>query len=550
EINGLKTKEDAVKYIAKMHTLGFPALFYFGATTDEKNSAMVIGGFSQGGTSFGNRDYYLKDDERSKSIRAEFVKTMTSMFKLVGYDEATASKKADAVLEFETKLANSSFSNVELRNPEMNYNKMTFAEMQETAKNFDWKTYFHEIGLVNPGDVDLGQVKFFTELGPTFETVSMDDLKSYLEWKVLNASAPFLSKEFVNVNFDFFGKFMSGQQEMRPRWKRVLDVVDGSLGEALGELYVAKYFPPEAKVRIKELVANIKLALGDRIKNLSWMSEATKVKALEKLDKIAVKVGYPDKWKDYTKLEISRDSYFDNMMRVRKFNYNKRLEEIGKPTDRTKWGMSPQTVNAYYNPSNNEICFPAGILQPPYFFAKGDDAVNYGGIGVVIGHEISHGFDDQGRKYDKDGNLTDWWTEQDAANFEKQAQMLVDQYDNYFVLDTFHVDGKFTLGENIGDLGGVMISLDALKKAWAKNPPAKELEGFTPMQRFFVNYATIWRGNVREKELLKRLKEDPHSPSEARVNVIVYNVDEFYGAFGIKTTDKKYRDPKDRVHIW
>ncbi len=550
EIKSLKTKEDAVKYIAKMHTLGTYVLFYFGPTTDDKNSAMTIGGFRQGGMTFGNRDYYIKEDDRSKSIRAELVKTMTAMYKLTGYDEATASAKANAVMAFETRLANSSFSNLELRNPELNYNKMSFADMQETAKGFDWKLYFKEIGLENPGDVDLGQKKFFIELGPTFEAVSMDDFKSYLEWKVLNASAPFLSKEFVDVNFEFFGKFMSGQQEMRPRWKRVLDVVDGSLGEALGELYVAKHFPPAAKVRIKELVANLRLALADRIKNLPWMSEVTKVKALEKLEKITVKVGYPDKWIDYSKLDISRDSYFDNIMKVRKFNYDRRIVEIGKPTDRTKWGMSPQTVNAYYNPSNNEICFPAGILQPPYFFAEGDDAVNYGGIGVVIGHEISHGFDDQGRKYDKDGNLTDWWTEQDATNFDKQAQVLVDQYNNYFVLDTFHVDGKFTLGENIGDLGGVMISLDACKRAWGKNAPAKELEGFTPTQRFFLNYATIWRGNIRDKELLKRLKEDPHSPSMARVNGIVYNVNEFYEAFDIKSTDKRYKDPKDRAFVW
>jgi len=550
EIKSLKTKEDAVKYVAMMHTLGSYPLFYFGPTTDDKNSAMTIGGFRQGGMTFGNRDYYLKDDERSKSIRTELLKLITKMYTLVGYDETTAEAKANAVLAFETKLANSSFSNIELRNPELNYNKMTFEEMLETAKGFDWKLYFKEIGLQNPGEIDLGQKKFFVELGPTFEGVSMDDFKSYLEWRVLNSSSAFLSKDFVDANFDFFGKFMSGQQEMRPRWKRVLDVVDGSLGEALGELYVEKHFPPSAKARIKELVANLRLALANRIKNLPWMSEATKEKALEKLEKIGVKVGYPDKWEDYSKLEISRDSYFENIMNVRKFNYNKNIVKIGKPTDRTKWGMSPQTVNAYYNPANNEICFPAGILQPPYFYADGDDAVNYGGIGVVIGHEISHGFDDQGRKYDKDGNLKDWWTEEDTKNFDERAQVLVDQYNNYFVLDTFHVDGKFTLGENIGDLGGVMISLEALKMAWGKTAPAKELEGFTPLQRFFLNYATIWRGNIRDKELLKRLKEDPHSHSNARVNGIVYNVGEFYEAFDIKTNDKRYKDTKERAFIW
>ncbi|MDD5362569.1 MAG: M13 family metallopeptidase [Ignavibacteria bacterium] len=550
DIKNLKSKTDAVKYIAFMHTMSSYPLFYFGPTTDDKNSAMTIGGFRQGGMTFGNKDYYLKDDERSKSIRAELLKLMVRLYKLIGYSDDAATAKSNAVMAFETRLAGSAFSNIELRDPDLNYNKMTFNEMLETAKGFDWKLYFKEIGLENPGDVDLGQKRFFVDLGPTFESISLEDLKSYLEWRVLNSSSTFLSKDFVDANFDFFGKFMSGQQEMRPRWKRVLDVVDGSLGEALGELYVEKHFPPNAKKRIQDLVANLRLALADRIRNLNWMSEPTKVKALEKLEKIFVKVGYPDKWEDYSKIEISKDSYFDNVMNVRRANYKKNIAEIGKPTDKTKWGMSPQTVNAYYNPANNEICFPAGILQPPYFYADGDDAVNYGGIGVVIGHEISHGFDDQGRKYDKDGNLSDWWTEQDANNFDKQAQVLIDQYNNYFVIDTFHVDGKFTLGENIGDLGGVNISLEALKKAWAKNPPEKELEGFTPIQRFFLNYATIWRGNTREQETLKRLKEDPHSPSEARVNCIVYNIPEFYEAFGVTSADKRFRSVNERAFIW
>jgi putative endopeptidase len=550
DINNLKSKEDAVKYIAYLHTISSYPLFYFGPSADNKNSSMTIGGFRQGGMTFSNKDYYLKDDDRSKGIRTELVKLMIKLYKLIGYSEEKATVKANSVLAFETKLAGSAFSNIELRNAEMNYNKMSLAELSDLSKGFDWKLYFKEIGLENPGDLDVSQKKFFADLGPTFAAVSLEDLKSYLEWRIVNSASAFLSSEFVDANFEFYGKFMSGQQEMRPRWKRVLDVVDGSLGEALGELYVEKHFPPAAKQRIKDLVANLRLALADRIRGLAWMSEETKVKALEKLEKINVKVGYPDKWEDYSKLDITKDSYFDNLMNVRRFNFKKNIVEIGKPTDKTKWGMSPQTVNAYYNPAYNEIVFPAGILQPPYFYAEGDDAVNYGGIGVVIGHEISHGFDDQGRKFDKDGNMTDWWTEQDASNFDKHAQVLVDQYNNYFVLDTFHVDGKFTLGENIGDLGGVMISLDALKRAWAKNPPAKELEGFTPIQRFFLNYATIWRGNIRDQELLKRLKEDPHSPSDARVNGIVYNVPEFYEAFGVTSADKRFKGVNDRAFIW
>jgi putative endopeptidase len=406
-----------------------------------------------------------------------------------------------------------------------------------------------EIGIENPGDINVGQKKYFEEFGATFQNTDIEILKNYVEWRLLNAASNNLSEDFVNANFAFYGKFMSGAQEQRPRWKRVLDVVNGSIGEALGELYAAKYFPPASKQRIKDLVTNIKLALTDRINNLKWMSDITKKQALYKLDKIAVKVGYPDKWKDYSKIEITRDSYWDNLKAVRKFNFQKNLSEIGKPVDRTEWGMSPQTVNAYYSPNNNEICFPAGILQPPFFFAEGDDAVNYGGIGAVIGHEITHGFDDQGRKYDAVGNLQDWWTDEDGRNFEAQTQVLVDQYNNFYVLDTLHVDGKFTLGENIADMGGVTISLAALKMAWAKTPPQKETEGFTPIQRFFLSYAQIWKGNIRDKELMKRLKEDVHSPSVARVNGIVFNIPEFYDAFNI-TSGKMFKEQNSRALIW
>jgi putative endopeptidase len=549
ELRSIKSKDELIKYMAFLHSAGSPSFFGFGSSPDKKNSSMNIASMRQSGITLSNKDYYLKDDERTKSIRAELQKYMVTLFKLIGYDDKQAEAKAQSEMDFEVTLAKSSFSNLELRDPDLNYNKMSLDDLAILSSGFDWKLYFKEIGVDNPGDINVGQKRYFQEFGPTFRNTDIEVLKNYVEWRLVNAASNFLSADFVNANFEFNGKFMSGAQEQRPRWKRVLDVVNGSLGEALGELYVEKYFPPASKQRIKDLVANIKIALVERIKNLTWMSAETKKQALNKLDKIAVKVGYPDKWGDYSKIDITRDSYWDNLLAVRKFNYKKNLSEIGKPVDRTEWGMSPQTVNAYYSPTNNEICFPAGILQPPFFFAEGDDAVNYGGIGAVIGHEITHGFDDQGRKYDAVGNLQDWWTAEDGKNFDAKAQVLVDQYNNFAVLDTFKVDGKFTLGENIADLGGVTLSLEGLMKAWEKNPPKKEIEGFTPLQRYFLSYAQIWRGNIRDKELMKRLKEDVHSPSLARVNGIVYNIPEFYTAFGI-TSGKMFKEQSSRAVIW
>jgi len=539
-IRKLKSKEEILNYIAYMNSFGIHPLFGFGVRADAKNSNLNIAGMRQSGLTLANRDYYVKEDDRMKKIREELEKHIGVNFKLAGYDESTASNLAATVMKFEVTLAGAFYSNLELRDPDKNYNKMSLDGLIGLCPDIDWKSFLSYIQVENPGNINVGQKDYFEKLGTIWKETSVEDLKVYIEWKLINNAAPYLSDDFVNANFEFNGKFMSGAQEIRSRDKRVIEVVNGSLGEALGEVYVAKYFPPAAKQRTLDLVENLKVALADRIDNLKWMSGKTKLEAKAKLDRITVKVGYPDKWKDYSGIEITRDSYWGNVVSVRKFNYRDNLSDLGKPVDKTKWGMSPQTVNAYYSPTNNEICFPAGILQPPFFFAEGDDAVNYGGIGVVIGHEIGHGFDDQGRKFDKDGNLNDWWTEEDAQNFKKQAEVLVNQYDNFFVLDTFHVDGKLTLGENIGDLGGISISLDALKMAWKKNPPAKEIDGFTPLQRYFLSYAQIWRGNIRDNELLKRLKEDVHSPSVARVNGIVYNVPEFYDAFKIQPSDKRY----------
>lgn len=550
KIKSLSSKADMIKFIAYMNSYGMYPLFYAGGTIDDKNSNYVIAYLYQGGLGLPDKNYYFKEDERSKAVREEYVKYIGRMLKLIGNDEATANAKAKIIYDIELKFAELSYTKADLQEPSKNYNKMSLDELAKLGNGFDWKLFFKEYGIENPGDINVAQKPFFEGFGKVFSDVSLEDWKMFLEWSLLRNNVGSLSSAIIQENFEFSGKFMSGLKEMRPRWKRMTDAVSGSLGELLGELYVEKYFPESSKKRAHELVANIKLALKNRITKLDWMGEETKKNAIAKLEMINVKVGYPDKWKDYTALEINRDSYYDNVMRARHFGFLQNIKKIGKPVDKIEWGMTPQTVNAYYSSKRNEIVFPAAILQPPFFFANGDDAVNYGGIGVVIAHEISHGFDNRGRQFDKDGNMTDWWTEQDGKNFDEKSQVLIDQYNNFKMLDTLHVDGKLTLGENIADLGGVSISLEALKKAWEKNQPQKETDGFTPMQRFFMSYAQIWRGSIREKELMRRLREDEHSPSEARVNGIVYNVPEFYEAFNIQPSAKRYIAPEKRASIW
>jgi putative endopeptidase len=550
KIKSLASKTDLIKYTAYLNSYQIYPIFYSGGTIDDKNSNNVISLLYQGGLGLPDKNYYFKDDERSKSVREEYVKHIGRMLSLIGNDEAIANSKAQIIYNIELKFADLSFTKTDLQEPSKNYNKMNMSELIALGEGFDWTLYYREFGTPDPKDINVGQKPFFEGFGKLFNEVSLEDWKVFYEWVILRNNANYLSNNIVTQNFEFGGKFMSGTKEMRPRWKRVTDLISGSLGEVLGQLYVEKYFPPSAKQRILDLVGNIKLALRDRINNLKWMSDATKKNALDKLDMITVKVGYPDKWKDYSKLDIEKESFYDNVMRSRHFSFLENLKKIGKPADKTEWGITPQTVNAYYNPKKNEIVFPAAILQPPFFWADADDAVYYGGIGVVIGHEISHGFDNHGRQFDKDGNMTDWWTETDSKNFEAQTKVLATEYDNYKMLDTLHVDGSLTLGEDIADLGGVTISLEALRKAWVKNPPQAEIDGFTPLQRFFMNFAQIWRGSIRDKELMRRLREDEHAPSEARVNVTIYNIPEFYDAFKINPSDKRYLAPDKRALIW
>jgi len=549
EIANLKSKEDVEKQVAIMHRRGSYPLFYFFAGTDQRNSSMEIGNFYQGGIGLPDMDYYINESDRSEGIRQAYLEHLKKMFILKGENEERATKAAETVMKIETDLAKVSRTRLELRNPVANYNKMTLDELKQHSPDFNWDIYFGALGVSDPGGMNVGQPDFIAALGQILDKYSVDELKDYLTWNLLDNSANYLNQAFVDQNFDFFGKTLSGRKKLQPRWKRVLNNTSGRLGEAIGQLYVEKYFPAESKERMLVLVENLRKSFAQRIDNLDWMSDTTKAKAKEKLAAITVKVGYPDKWRDYSKLEVSPDNYYLNVSNAREFEFNRNINKIGKPVDKTEWGMTPQTVNAYYNPTNNEIVFPAGILQPPFFNKDADDAVNYGAIGVVIGHEMTHGFDDQGRQYDKDGNLNDWWTEGDAKRFTDKIAKLETQYDNYKILDSLHVDGKLTIGENIADLGGLNISYNALLMSYNGNFP-KDIDGFDYTQRFFLGYSSVWRQNIRDEEMIKRLKEDVHSPGEARVNIPPFNMDVFVKAFNINENDRLFIPEKDRAFIW
>ena len=547
EIDKITSMEDVEIAIAKLHSYGFSPLFNFYGSTDAKNSSMVIAQLSQSGIGMADRDYYVNDDPRSKDLREKYILYIGKMFSLMGIEEALSMKYAEIIMKMETRLAKASMTRLERRDPHKTYNKTTTKGLIELSPAFNWNRYFVSQGVNDPGEINLNQPDFLREVSSMLKDVPVEDWKTYLRWNLVNNTASYLSDSFVNTSFDFYGRAMSGTEQMRPRWKRVLGTTSQALSEAIGQLYVAKYFPAEAKERMVKLVENLRISLGERIKNLAWMGADTKVKALEKLNAINVKIGYPDKWRDYSKLEISDDSYVANVIRSNQFETAFNYSKINKPVDKSQWFMSPQTVNAYYSPDMNEIVFPAAILQPPFFFLKGDDAVNYGAIGVVIGHEMSHGFDDEGRKFDKVGNLTDWWTSEDSQRFDERTKVLVDQYNSFIVLDSIHADGKLSLGENIADLGGLNISYQAYKLA---SKETKSIDGFTPEQRFYLAYSHVWAQNIREKEILRRTKEDPHSLGKYRVVGPLKNVPEFYAAFNIKPGQPMYLEDGLRAKIW
>ncbi len=549
-IASLDDKAAFASLVAQMHKEGSSPFFQLYVGADEKNSSMNIVNLYQGGMSMGDRDYYLSEDSANVKIRDAYKKYINKLFTLAGYSAEKAVAAEKNVMNIETALAKVAFSREETRNPLKNYNKMPMTDFLKQMNGFDWKSYFSALGLDSLNEINPNQLPFIKGMDALVGGLTSEEIRDYLIFKQINTASSYLSDDFVQARFDFYGKVLSGQQELKPRWKRSLNVTDGALGEALGEMYVAKYFPPEAKERMLKLVENLRISLGEHIDSLEWMSAETKAKAKEKLAAFYVKIGYPDKWRDYSGLTIDpKKSYWDNVREAAIFESDYMLSDVNKPVDKTRWLMSPQTVNAYYNPTTNEICFPAGILQPPFFYMDADDAVNYGGIGVVIGHEMTHGFDDQGRQYDKDGNLKDWWTAEDAKQFNLRADKLADQYSSIIVLDTVHANGRFTLGENIADHGGLRVSYTAFKNA-TKGQDLKPIDGFTPDQRFYLAYAGLWAQNIRDEEILRLTKIDPHSLGKWRVNAALRNLESFFQAFGITEKDPMYMKPEDRVTIW
>ncbi len=552
KVDSMKDRNDVLKEIAHLHMIGVNAFFNFGSSQDDKDSTHEIANAVQGGLGMPDRDYYTKTDDASKKLQDAYVAHVTKMLTLLGEPAAKAGEDAKKIMTLETSLAQASRTRVELRDPQKNYNKMTQDEFQKVTPDWNWGDYFTGIGLTNPGDIDVHQPDFFKAMDTAFTSTSIDDWKTYLRWHLINAAASALSDDFVNEDFNFKEKTLRGTEKIKPRWKRVIIDEDAQIGEALGKLYVDQHFPPAAKARALELINNLKEALADRIKSLDWMDEPTKQKALDKLAAFQVKIGYPEKWRDYSTLMIDRGPFVLNGLRAETFEEKRDLNKIGKPVDRTEWGMTPPTVNAYYNPKMNEIVFPAGILQPPFFFADADDAVNYGGIGCVIGHEMTHGFDDQGRQYDKVGNLTDWWTPQSAEEFTKRAQAVINQYNEYEPLQGLHVNGQLTQGENIADIGGVKLAYAALQKALDKHPEnrTKKIDGFTPEQRFFLAFAGIWRQKIRDADQKLRLNTDPHSPGHFRVNGPLSDLPEFQKAFNIPDGSPMVRATDKRANIW
>ena len=548
-IKALENKAQVIEMMAQLNQEGIWPFFAMYVSADDMNSSMNILHTYQAGIGMSDRDYYLKEDARSKSLRAKYQQFVAKMFVLAGYPEKTAKTAAKEIMQIETALAKAQFNRVELRDPYKNYHKMSLVDLQQLAPEFDWQTYFKALGMPVNG-LNVSQDVFMKEMAKVFNSSSINAIKYYLAWNVISDASSSLSDDFANLSFDFYGKTLSGRQEQSPRWKRAVSTLDHAVGQALGITYVNSYFPAAAKERMVELVANLQVSLGERIDQLTWMSDETKQKAHEKLAAFRVKIGYPDQWKDYSALQIdATKSLYDNLKAVARFNFEEEKAKVGKPVDRDEWLMTPQTVNAYYNPTTNEICFPAGILQPPFFFQEGDDAVNYGAIGVVIGHEMTHGFDDQGSRYDKDGNLSNWWTESDGKQFAERTKVLEEYFNHIEVAPGVMANGAFTLGENIADNGGLQVSYNAFKKTvQGKNNIA--VDGVPADQRFFIAYAHVWANNIREQEILRRTAEDPHSLGRWRVNGTLPHVDAFVQAFGIQEGDAMYLPQAERASIW
>jgi putative endopeptidase len=548
KISAVKDYKDLVKLAADGFKTGDGFLLGFYVSPDDRVSSKNVAHFDQTGLTLPEKDYYFKTDSASKKIRDEFVKHIAKVFELTGVDAAAAAKKADGILKLETAIAQSHKSPVELRDPQANYNKFAVADLQKQMPDVDLKDAFGRMDL-KTDTVLVGQPGYYKALDNLLKTQPIEVWKDKALFNAIDGASTLLSKSFRDEHFNFYGKILQGQKQQKPRWKTIAYNVDGGLGELLGQLYVEKYFTPDAKQRMLALVNNLQSVYHDRIEKLDWMSPETKKRAEDKLAAFTKKIGYPDKWKKYDDVTINKDAYYQNQESIAKHDYNETIKKVNKPVDRTEWGMTPPTVNAYYNPTFNEIVFPAGILQFPFFDKDADDAINYGAIGAVIGHEMTHGFDDQGRQYDKDGNLKDWWTKEDAEKFKKRVQVMIDQYNKYTVLNDLHVNGSLTQGENLADIGGLAIAYQAFKNTPEGKSDTK-IDGFTPDQRFFLSFAQVWRVKSSDETMRMRINVDPHSPEMYRVDGPLSNMPAFYKAFNIKPGDKMYRDEKDMVKVW
>lgn len=551
EIDKISTPADLVKTMALLERRGLDGYFSTSVDADIKNSEMNLVQIGQGGLTLGEKEYYLDSDSATLKIRNAFKDYIVKIFETYGDAPETAQKKMENVMDIETRIAKASRSAVELRDPSSNYNKMTFEQFVKDYPGIDWKTYFSTLGFPEFKEISVGQPEAIHEIENIVTNVPVEAQKVYMQFHMLDAAAPFLSDTVRKIRFDFYGKVMSGLKEERPLWKRSVGLVESIIGEGVGKMYAEKYFPESSKTRMLKLVKNLQEALGQRIQDQTWMSDTTKAKALDKLAHFYVKIGYPDTWRDYTKLEIdSTRSLYENVAAANEYSTDYEINRtVNKKVDRTKWYMNPQTVNAYYNPTTNEICFPAGILQPPFFDPAADDAFNYGAIGVVIGHEMTHGFDDQGRQFDKEGNLKDWWTKGDADNFKKRAQVMSDFFSNIEVLPGLKGNGALTLGENLADHGGLQVAYKALQNAM-EEAPLDSADGFTPDQRFFLAYANVWGANITDEEIRKRTKSDPHSLGRWRVNGALPHIEAWYKAFNVKKDSKLYVPENERVDIW
>ncbi|MDO8653832.1 MAG: M13 family metallopeptidase [Undibacterium sp.] len=550
QIAAIQTRDQLLTVIARHHQAGVSSLFNFYVDQDAKNTSRYIPQMAQGGLGLPDRDYYLKTDAKTRDIRKKYHVYLAHLFTLLGDSAGVAKQNASVVMALETRLAKASLTKVALRDPQASYHLMDLPGLQKLESHTAWAKYFKDIGLTTPGQINVAHPKFLAEASRMLNSVPLPQWQTYLRLHLVNSKSKDLSSAFVDANFDFYGRTLAGTKELQPRWKRVLTNIDANAGEALGELYVAKFFGPEAKAGVLEMVGNIKFAMRDSISKLEWMSDATKQQAYKKLDTLIVKIGYPDTWRDYSSLKIDTGSYAINNMHAAEFEFKRNLAKLGKPIDRNEWGMTPATVNAYYNPTMNEMVFPAGILQPPLYHVNADPAANYGNTGATIGHELTHAFDDEGRQFDASGNLKSWWTKQDEKNFLSRVTAIEKQFDEFNPIDKLHINGKLTAGENIADLGGMKIALQALRNSLKNTPQAAEIDGLTPEQRFFIANAQSFRGLMRDERLRLQLATDPHAPEKYRVIAPLANMPEFSKAFNCPADKSPLRVEAKRVNIW